>query len=86
MATQTPQTGESRSESRETTGASYNESLEETQQQLGQQLVHPEAADVATGNMTLDAHLEIIRTTRSSTNKMQHAIGCEYVHIMVDGC
>jgi len=47
--------------------------------------VHREAANEATKNMTQDAHLKIVRKTGSSTNKMQHAIGCENVHIMEDG-
>ena len=47
--------------------------------------MHREAANVATENMTQDAHLQIVRKTGSSTNKKQHAIGCEYVHNMVDG-
>jgi len=85
MTTQTPQTGKSGSESSETTGASFNASLQGTQQQRRHQLVHREAANVATENMTQDAHLKIVRKTGSSTNKKQHAIGCEYVHIMVDG-
>jgi len=86
MTTQTPQTGKSGSESSETTGASFNASLQGTQQQRRHQLVHREAANVATENMTQDAHLKIVRKTGSSTNKKQHAIKCEYVHIMVDGC
>jgi len=85
MATQIPQTGESRSESSETTGASSNASLEGTQQQCRHQLVHCKAANVATENMTQDAHLKIIRKTGSGTNKKQHPIGCEYVHIIVYG-
>jgi len=85
MATQTRQTGDSRSESSKMTGASYNASLEVTQQQHTQQLVHREAADAAIKNMTLDTHLNIIPETGSSMNKKQHAIGCEYVHIMVEG-
>ena len=85
MATQSPQTYEGRSESSETTGASYNASLDGAQQRRRQQLVHCKAADVATKNMTLDTHLRIIRKTGCSMNKKQHTIGGEYVHIMVDG-
>jgi len=66
-------------------GASSNGSVEGTQQQRRHQLVHREAPNVATENMTLDAHLKIICTTASRTNITQHAIGCEYVHIMVYG-
>ena len=86
MTTQTSQTTESGSESSETTGASFNASLQGTKQQRRYQLVHREAANVATETKTQDAHLKIVCTTGSSTNKKQHAIGCEYVHIIVDGC
>jgi len=86
MATQIPQTGEGRSESSEMMGASSNASLERTLQQRRQRLVHYEAVYVATKNMTQHANLQIIRKTRSNMNQKQHAIGCEYVHIMVDRC
>jgi len=85
MATQTPQRGESGSESSEMTGASSSVSLDGTQQQCRHQLVHREAANVATENTTQDAHLKIVLTTGSSTTNKQHAIGCESVHIMVYG-
>jgi len=85
MTTQTPQTGESGFESSETKGASFNASLQGTQQQHRHQSVHREAANVGTEKMTQDAHLKIVCKTGSSMNKKQHAIGCEYVHIMVDG-
>jgi len=52
MATQTPQTSESGSNSSEMTGASSNPLLEGTQQQRRHQLVHREAANVATENLT----------------------------------
>jgi len=74
MATQTPQTGESGSESSETMGASFNASLEGTQPQRRQRLVHRGAADVATESMTLDAHSKIVHIIRSSTNKKQHSM------------
>ena len=85
MARQTPQTAESGSESSETMGGSFNASHESTQQQPRHLAVHREAANVATENMTQDAHWNIVRKTGSSTNKKQHAIGCEYVHLMVYG-
>jgi len=83
MATQATQTGESRSESSEMTGASSNASPEGTQQQRRQQLVHREAANVVTKNMTKHADSKIVRMTGSSTTKKQCAIGCEYFHIMI---
>jgi len=52
MAIETPQAGESGSKSSEMMGASSNASLEVTQQQRIHQLVHCEAANVATENMT----------------------------------
>jgi len=48
-------------------------------------LVHCDAADAATKHMTKDAHVKIIRKTRSSKNKKQHAVGSEYIHIEVNG-
>jgi len=83
MTTEIRQTGESGSELSETTGASFNASLESTQQQRRHQAVHLEAANVATQNMTQDAHLKIVCKTGSSTNKTQHTIVCEYVYILV---
>jgi len=85
MATQTPQTGKSGSDSSETTGASSNALLEGTQQQRRHKLVHREAADDATENMTQDADLIILCKTGISMNKNQHTIVCEYFYIMVDG-
>ena len=49
------------------------------------QLVHREDANAATNDMTQDAHLKIVRTTRSSNNKIQHAIGWAYICIAVNG-
>jgi len=77
MATETPQAGESGSKSSETMGASSNVSLEGTQQKCRHQLVHREAANVATQIKTQDAHLIILRKTGSSTHNKQHAIQCE---------
>jgi len=36
--------------------------------------------------MTQDAHLKMVHKTGSSTNKKQHAVGCEYIHTAVHGC
>jgi hypothetical protein len=60
-------------------------SLIGTQQERRHQLLHRKAADAATKHMTQDAHLKIICNTGSSTNKKQHAVGCEYLHTMVNG-
>jgi hypothetical protein len=67
-----------------TAGASGNAPLGETQQQRRHQLVHRDAAIVATENMTQDAHLKKVHKTGSSKNKKQHAIGCESMHICVN--
>jgi seryl-tRNA(Sec) selenium transferase len=58
-------------------------SLIGTQQERRHQLVHREAADAATKHMTEDAHLKMVRKTGRSTNKKQHAVGCEYLHTAV---
>jgi len=85
MASQRPQTDKSGSESSETMGTLSNVSLEGTQQQRRHQWVRCEAANVANENRTQDAHFKIVPKTVSSANKKRHAIGCEYVHIMLYG-
>ena len=57
-----------------------------TQQECRRQVVHRDAADVATSDMTQDAHLKVVRKTGSTQNKKQHVVGCEYMHIKVNGC
>ena len=57
----------------------------DTQQECKQQLLHRDTASAATKNKTQDAHLIIVRKTGSSTNKKQHAVGCEYIHTVVNG-
>ena len=52
-----------------------------TQQERRQKIVHRDAADAATKHMTQDAHLKIVRKTGSRRNKLQYAVGCEYLHI-----
>jgi alkanesulfonate monooxygenase SsuD/methylene tetrahydromethanopterin reductase-like flavin-dependent oxidoreductase (luciferase family) len=85
MDTQSPQPGLSGSASSRLAGASSNTSIVGTQHECRHQLVHWEAADAATKHMTQDAHFEIVRKTESSTNKKQHAVGCECLHTMVNG-
>ena len=58
MAPETLPPGAIGPESIRTTGASRNAPLGETQQQRRHQLVHRDAAIIATENMTQDAHLE----------------------------
>jgi len=77
MAPQTPPPDEIQSESSQTTGASSNAPLAETQQQRRHQLVHRDSAIAATENMAQRAHLKIVHMTGRSNNRQQHAIGCE---------
>jgi hypothetical protein len=44
-----------------------------------------DAANAATNHMTQDAHLNRVRKTGSSKNKMQYAAGCEYIYIEANG-
>jgi hypothetical protein len=84
MAPETLPPGAIGAESSRTTGASRNAPLGETQQQHRHQVVHCDAANVATEIMTQDAHLKKVRKTGSSKNKKQHAIGCGSMHICVN--
>jgi len=68
MATGTPQHGEGGSETSRSMGTSSNATLVGTEQQCRHQLVHLNAANAASENITLDAHLKIIRKTRNSKN------------------
>jgi seryl-tRNA(Sec) selenium transferase len=52
-----------------------------TQQKRRHKLVHHVAADAATKHMTQNVHLKIVHKTGSRSNKKQHAVGCEYIHI-----
>jgi len=61
MAPQTPQPGVIQSESNQTTGATSNAPLAETQLQRRHQLVHHDAAIAATEIMAQDAHLKKVR-------------------------
>jgi len=62
-------------------GATSNTEILGTQQEHRHKLVHCDSADAATNHMTQDAHLKIVRKTRSRRNKLQYAVGCEYLHI-----
>jgi len=85
MDTQPPQPGLSGSESSWLAGASSNTSLSGTQEEHRHQLVHQDAANATTKNMTQDEHFKIVHKTGSSTNKTQHAVGCEYIQTVVNG-
>jgi len=84
MDTQPPQPGPRGSTSGRLAGALSNTSFIGTQQECRHQLVYREAAEAATKQITQDGHLKIIRKTGSSTNMKQHAVGCEYLHTMVN--
>jgi hypothetical protein len=77
MAPKTNPPGVIGAESSQTTGASLNAPLGETQQQCRHQFVDFAAAIEATENITQDAHLQKVSKTRSRKNKKQHASGCE---------
>ena len=76
MPPQTTQQGESGTESSRMTGTLSNTPHAETQPQDRHQLVQRDAANTATGNMTLDAPVKIFCKTGKSKNKEQHSIGC----------
>jgi len=84
MTTETPQHGESRSETSWSMDTSSNAALTGTQQPRRQQLVHPKAANAPTKDMTQDEYLKIVHKTGSSKNKKQHPIECQYIHVEVN--
>jgi hypothetical protein len=84
MATNTPQPGGNGNEPGGSTGITLHTSLSGTQHQLRQQVVHHNAANAANKNMTEKPDLKTTWKTGSSRNKIQHAIGCKYIHIMVN--
>jgi hypothetical protein len=66
-------------------GATSNPAILGTQPEFRHQLVHRNPATAATKHITLHAHLKIVCKTGSSKNKKQHAAGCGYIHIGVNG-
>jgi len=84
MAPEILQPGAIEAKSSRTTGSSNIAPSGETQQQRRHQLVHHNAAIVATGNMTQDAHLNIVHKTGGSQNMKQQAIGGGSIHIDAD--
>jgi len=85
MDTQPPQPGQSGSKSSRLAASLSNTSLIGTQQRHKHKLLHHHTANAATKNMPQDAHLNIVRKTECSTNKMWHAVGCECIHTVVNG-
>jgi len=86
MTTPTPQPGESGSQSVQSTGDSSDASLHGTRQLRRNRLVHRDSAYAATENMTQDEHFKIISKIRRKNIQKQHAIECEYIHVVVNGC
>jgi len=85
MDTQPPTPGESRSNTSRLEGATSIMDILGTQPECRHKFVHRDAANAATKHMTQDAHLKIVRKTGSRKNKMQHAVGCQYIHIEAKG-
>jgi len=77
MDPQYPLQDTSVSESSRLTGAQSNALPTVTQLQCRHQLVHRDAANAATKNMTQDTHLHMVRNTGSRKNIDQYASGCE---------
>jgi len=84
MDAQPPQPGQSGSKSSRVAGASSNMSLLGTQEKCRHQFVHRDTANAATKNMSQDEHIKPVHKTESSTNEKQHAVGCEYIHAVVN--
>jgi len=85
MDTPPPQPGKRESKFGRLAGATSNPAIIGTQLECRHQFVHRDAANTATKHMTQDAHLKIMHETGSSENKKQHAVGCEYIRIEVNG-
>jgi len=85
MHTQPPLPGESGSNTGRLEGATSTTDILGTQQGCRYKLVHRDAANAATKNMTQDAHLKIVRKTGCRKYKKQQAVGCEYIHIEAKG-
>jgi len=84
MDPQPLQPGPSRSKSSRLLGPSSNMALIGAQQERKQQLVHHDAANAATNNMSQHGHLTIICKNGSSTNRKQYAVACEFIHTVVN--
>jgi hypothetical protein len=85
MDIQPPQRCLSESKFGQLAGISSNMALIGTQHEPRHQVVHHQAGDAAIKHMTKDADLKTVSKTASSTNKKQHAVGCDYHHSMVNG-
>ena len=86
MAQQAPQQGESWTESSRTIAFSSDTPPGETKLQRSKQVVHRDARNAATEDMTLDAQLKIVPKTARSRIWKQHAMGCKCSLIEVHSC
>jgi len=86
MVTQPPLPGQSGSKSSQLADTLSNMSLIDTPQEPRHQLVHRNSANATTKTMTQNAHSKIVCRTEHGTNKKQHAVGFEYIHIVVNCC
>jgi len=66
-------------------GASSNSSSSGTPQPCRHQLIHRDAANVATKNDTHDPHSKLACNPGGGKNKQQHVVCCEYIHTVVHG-
>jgi len=85
MAPHTPQERRSRSQSSRTMADSSTMPPAGTQSHYSQQVVHRDNVNAATENMTLDVDWNIVCKIGLSKSRKQHLIGCQYIHIEVDG-
>jgi hypothetical protein len=85
MDTQPPTQGESESYSSRLAGTTSDTDILGTQQERRHQLVHHDATNVATKNITQDENLKIVRLRGSSKHMKQHAVRCEYILIHANG-
>jgi len=84
MEIQSPQPAASGLKSSQLAGDTSNTSVIGAQQQRRHQQVHRNAANEATRYMTQDAHLKNVHKTEHSKNEQQQAVGCKYMHIVVN--
>jgi len=80
MDTQPPPLGGSGSNPGQLAGTTLNTAIFGTQQERRDKLVHRDAANAATKQMTWDVHLKIVRKTGCSKNHKQHEVWFKYIH------
>jgi len=85
MVPKTPQPGGIQSQPSRLMDDSFNAHLAEIQQQRRHQFVHCDAAIASTEHMAQDGHLKKVCKTEHRNNRQHHAIGCELLHMYVEG-